>query len=305
MTTGFQLPIQEIQGLDGGDLVSLFILDTTMLGGDIQYLTPSVNDYGVGVIWQNMAGATTTYSKFPIAMEGVDRNAKGAQARPSLMVSNISPLIGQLVKTYNDLCGATVIRRRVAARYLDSANFNRVTAVGQVANGSGMTFTLAYSGFSLSSADSPTLTTLYKNGVPLSSGTEYTLSGAVVTLTTSATAGTITWDGNTFYNPTANRAVRYADDEFTIEQRASETPAAFVFSLASSLDAQGIMIPGRVVQRHLCTLEYQGLDELTACPFAGPFTGANTTCAKTDTACKAKFPNLPLPFSGFTGARRA
>lgn len=231
-----KLPASDIQKLDAGTIVSLFVIDTTILGGTNYYVSPNVNEYGTGIQWKNMAGATQVYTPFPIMVDGYERNAKGTQPRPTLTVSNAGHLISDLVRSYGDLCGCTVVRRRVMARHLDLANF--------------------------------------VSGSPL------------------------------YIANAADRNTHYPDDIYFVERRAAETGAALTFELSSAFDVQGIQLPRRLVQRNLCQWVYQGTDNNTSCPFAGPFTGGNATCAKTVTDCKTKFPSLILPFGGFTGARR-
>lgn len=118
-----QLPISDIQKLDAGTLVVMFVLDTTMLGGTNYYLSPNVNEYGAGVVWQDMAGATQVYTPFPIDASGFDKNTSGTQPRPTISIANVDGLVGGLVRDYGDLTGAKVIRRRVMSRHLDLANF--------------------------------------------------------------------------------------------------------------------------------------------------------------------------------------
>lgn len=51
-------------------------------------------------------------------------NGKGAAARPSLKVSNRYGMVTGMVEDLQSLAGATVIRRKVYARFLDSVNFH-------------------------------------------------------------------------------------------------------------------------------------------------------------------------------------
>lgn len=232
-----KIPVSDIQRLDVGSTVTLFVLDTTMLGGTFYYFSPNVNEYGAGITWKDLSGKTQVYTPFPIDASGFDRNTGGTQARPTIGISNIDGLVGGLVRDYGDLTGARVVRRRVVARYLDLANF-----------------------------------------VP----------------------------GSPMYAAcTPDRMVHLADDEFDVERKAAETPLVVQFELSSAFDSQGVQVPRRVVIRNLCQWIYLGTDELTACPYSG----ALPTCAKTLAACKEHYPAVsgvfpPLPFGGFSGARR-
>ncbi len=50
-------------------------------------------------------------------------NGKGSSARPSLTVSNLFGLVTGMAEDLQSLVGATVVRRRVYARFLDAVNF--------------------------------------------------------------------------------------------------------------------------------------------------------------------------------------
>lgn len=227
------MPVSDIQALDAGTLVTLYVLDTTVLGGARYYLSPSVNEFGAGIIWKGLQGETQTYTPFPLVVDGFERNTTGTQNRPTLTVSNASHTISDLVRQYGDLCGCTVVRRRVMARHLDLANFAPGSA-------------------------------LYLANV-------------------------------------ADRRVHLRDDIYYIERRSAETPVALSFELSNAMDIQGVQIPRRVVQRTLCQWIFKGTDDRTSCPYVGPA----SSCAKTISACKTLFPNQPLPFGAFTGARRS
>lgn len=118
-----RLPTENLQKLDAGTIVTMYIIDTTILGGACLYLTPSVNEFGTGIIWKDMSDTTVTYLPFPIVADGFDKTGKGPQPRPTLSVSNVSHEVSALVRQYGDLCGCKVVRRRVMAQHLDAANF--------------------------------------------------------------------------------------------------------------------------------------------------------------------------------------
>ncbi len=50
-------------------------------------------------------------------------NDRGSSARPSLTVSNLFGLVTGMAEDLQSLVGATVVRRRVYARFLDAVNF--------------------------------------------------------------------------------------------------------------------------------------------------------------------------------------
>lgn len=66
---------------------------------------------------------STTYTPFPIAVEGMGYDGKGSPVRPKLTASNINGFTSNLLLQYQNLIGARIIRRRVFARYIDAVNF--------------------------------------------------------------------------------------------------------------------------------------------------------------------------------------
>jgi len=108
----------DVQGLSPSALISLFELDTTSLGGDKTYFHPGVNTLGNNIVWQGI-----TYAKFPIEVSGFEKSGSGTLPRPTIKVANITGMVSSLAKTYQDLIGAKVTRRRTFAKYLDAVNF--------------------------------------------------------------------------------------------------------------------------------------------------------------------------------------
>lgn len=109
---------QDIQSLAPGSLVELFELDATTVGGTIVRFTGGTNALQSPVVWQGH-----TYQPFPIDAQGFEYSGKGTLPRPTLRVANVTGLLGALVRSYNDLLGAKVTRRRTMAKYLDAVNF--------------------------------------------------------------------------------------------------------------------------------------------------------------------------------------
>lgn len=109
----------DVQKLDAGALVELYVLDATSLpGGSVSYFHAGTNGLGGPVVWQG-----NTYQPWPVQASGFDRSGTGAFPRPSVVVSNVLGTIGALARDYNDLIGAKVLRKRTFVRYLDAVNF--------------------------------------------------------------------------------------------------------------------------------------------------------------------------------------
>jgi lambda family phage minor tail protein L len=66
-------------------------------------------------------------------------------------------------------------------------------------------------------------------------------------------------------NPNADPTKHYADDIYEIEQKVSEDILKVTFRCSSSIDAQGIMLPRRVMTTNTCYFRYRGPD----CGYAG------------------------------------
>lgn len=108
----------DIQKLDPGKIVVLYVLDATILGGTINRFHPGTNELKASVVWQG-----NTYQPWPIIAEGFDKTSKGKIPRPTLKVANIGGVISDIAILYQDLVGATLTRKRTFVRYLDAVNF--------------------------------------------------------------------------------------------------------------------------------------------------------------------------------------
>ena len=113
------MPIQQdLQKLEPGAIVELFVLDATAIGGGITRMHNGVNGIGSPVVWQGQ-----TYSPFPIEAKGFETSGQGKLPRPTVSVANVTGVIGALVRDLNDLLGAKFTRKRTLAKYLDAVNF--------------------------------------------------------------------------------------------------------------------------------------------------------------------------------------
>lgn len=103
---------EDVQKLEPGNLVELFELDATEIGGDILrfhgYLHEST------ITWQGLE-----YEPWPIEVSGFEITSDSKQATPSLSVGNVDGSIGAMAIYLNDLVGAKLTRRRTLAKYLD------------------------------------------------------------------------------------------------------------------------------------------------------------------------------------------
>lgn len=109
---------QDLQKLAPGQLVELYELDATALGGSITRMHNGVNVLRSSVVWQGL-----TYTPWPIEARGFEVTGKGQLPRPTVAVANVTGLLSALVRDYDDLIGAKFTRRRTMVKYLDAVNF--------------------------------------------------------------------------------------------------------------------------------------------------------------------------------------
>jgi lambda family phage minor tail protein L len=111
--------------------VSLFKLDTSVLGGTIYYFTPNIYANGTYLSFAN-----NTYAPLPMDFTGWEVMAdttggQGAMPRPTLAVGNANKTLLAVVISLGDLVGATLTRVRTYEKYLDGQpNANTAAYMG-------------------------------------------------------------------------------------------------------------------------------------------------------------------------------
>ena len=98
--------------------INLWEIDLSRFGGQRYFFCNEPNEKGEPVVWQGRK-----YEPYPIQGSGFDLVGRGASARPSLAVSNMFGLVTGLAEELQSLVGATVVRHKVYARFLDAENF--------------------------------------------------------------------------------------------------------------------------------------------------------------------------------------
>ena len=100
-------------------IVEMYDIDLTSITGDVDdifYFTNQLKEDGTKVVWK-----TKTYEPLPILSTGYDRNTNGQIAQPTLTVANVLGTFTQVVRSYDDLVGGKVTRRRTLQKYLDGS----------------------------------------------------------------------------------------------------------------------------------------------------------------------------------------
>lgn len=103
----------DVQKSSVGNLVTLFKIDCTSLGGAVYRLVPAT-----------ISGSTVYFNSqeyLPIDIEatGFEYKGKGQLPRPRIKVSNVLNTMAGAVMEFNDLLGAEITRIRTFEKYLD------------------------------------------------------------------------------------------------------------------------------------------------------------------------------------------
>lgn len=98
-----------------GAMIELFEIEVD--GGTYRF-SNNTNESGGDIVWQGQ-----TYSRMPIEASGFEFSGQGKLPRPTLRIANVDQVIGGITRTYGDLLGCKVIRRRTFAKFLDAVNF--------------------------------------------------------------------------------------------------------------------------------------------------------------------------------------
>lgn len=106
---------EDVQKLEPGALVELFVLDATDQTGEVLRFHQDTN-FG-SIWWQGVE-----YFPWPIKVEGFAKTTDKPPT-PSLTIGNIDGSISALCRVLDDLAGVKIIRKRTFARYIDARNF--------------------------------------------------------------------------------------------------------------------------------------------------------------------------------------
>ncbi|NDV19995.1 phage minor tail protein L [Pseudodesulfovibrio sp. JC047] len=103
----------DVQKASPGNLVHLFDIDATGIGGDVYHFVKAT-DQGQPVRWRG-----NVYMPLDFEGEGFEVNGQGSLPRPTLRVSHIKTALLGVVRESGDLLGAEVTRWRTFSKYLD------------------------------------------------------------------------------------------------------------------------------------------------------------------------------------------
>lgn len=111
----------ELFSLEPTALLEFFVIhyDYVETPTDKLYVHGGTNGINGSVYWQGVE-----YLPFPIQSSGFESKGDGSLPRPKLAISNQDFFVSNLVRRYNNLVGAKVIRKRTFAKFLDNQNFS-------------------------------------------------------------------------------------------------------------------------------------------------------------------------------------
>jgi lambda family phage minor tail protein L len=106
----------QLQTLTPGGLITLFQLDTTVIGyGTVDYFFSGTDANRMPIVFQGQ-----TYDPWPLEATGFEFNGQGTLPQPQFTVSNIGGIISATMLATQDLVGAKVTRIRTWQQFLDN-----------------------------------------------------------------------------------------------------------------------------------------------------------------------------------------
>jgi lambda family phage minor tail protein L len=111
----------ELFSLEPTALLEFFVIyyDYVNMPDEKLYIHGGTNGINGSIYWQG-----EEYVPFPIQSSGFESKGDGSLPRPKLMVSNQDFFMSNLIRRYNNLAGAKIVRKRVFLRFLDNSNFS-------------------------------------------------------------------------------------------------------------------------------------------------------------------------------------
>ena len=111
----------ELFSLEPTALLEFFVIyyDYINTSDEKLYIHGGTNGINGSIYWQGVE-----YVPFPIQSSGFESKGDGSLPRPKLAVSNQDFFVSNLIRRYNNLVGAKVVRKRTFLKFLDNQNFS-------------------------------------------------------------------------------------------------------------------------------------------------------------------------------------
>ena len=106
---------ENVQSPTPGELVTMFQLDTSSIGGPIQSFCAAAQN-NLGVTFNGVY-----YTPTDVSYSGFEMSGSGGLPTPKIKVSNSNGIFQAMLNTFGDLVGCTLTRIRTFAQYLDGA----------------------------------------------------------------------------------------------------------------------------------------------------------------------------------------
>ncbi len=113
MTTAVTTIHESAQALAADDIVHLYVLDATSIGGGVFRFTASAFESAP------VSFGGETYAPTPIETSGWEMTSQGTMPRPTVKVANVNGLLSSVISETGDMVGATFRRIRTFRRFLD------------------------------------------------------------------------------------------------------------------------------------------------------------------------------------------
>lgn len=113
----------QAQALNLSALVDLYEIDMTPVGQPVFRFHTGMSEFVSGGTRQPITWQGNTYAPMAAEATGFMRSVRGTLPRPRIRVGNTLGAMTQLCRTYNDLMGLKVTRKKTLAKYLDAVNF--------------------------------------------------------------------------------------------------------------------------------------------------------------------------------------
>lgn len=108
---------EEVQKLETDNIVTLFQLDTTPIGGSSVFnFTKKMREDSY------ISFGGVQFAAIDISYDGFLWDGRGGFPKPTIQVSNVANLLTALIVEFKDLCGAKVTRIRTFEQFLDDGS---------------------------------------------------------------------------------------------------------------------------------------------------------------------------------------
>ena len=111
----------ELFSLEPTAMLEFFVIyyDYINAPDDKLYVHGGTNGINGSIYWQGVE-----YLPFPIQSSGFETKGDGSLPRPKLAISNQDFFVSNLIRRYNNLVGAKIVRKRTFVKFLDNVNFS-------------------------------------------------------------------------------------------------------------------------------------------------------------------------------------